>query len=82
MVVTSKIVRENGTVILFREVQIGLLESWLIMTGHTRNSSFGVPTFPDDATSLSELLALADQAMFFVKERGKNSVSGITFGDL
>ena len=45
-------------------------------------ASFGVSTFPDDATSLSELLALADQAMFFVKERGKNSVSGITFGDL
>ena len=43
-------------------------------------ASFGVCTFPDDATSLSEMLALADQAMFFVKERGKNSVSGITFG--
>ncbi|MBL7204648.1 MAG: GGDEF domain-containing protein [Desulfobacteraceae bacterium] len=45
-------------------------------------ASFGVSTFPDDATSLSEMLALADQAMFFVKERGKNSVSGITFGGL
>lgn len=44
-------------------------------------ASFGVSTFPDDATSLSELLALADQAMFLVKERGKNSVSGITFGE-
>jgi diguanylate cyclase (GGDEF)-like protein len=43
-------------------------------------ASFGVSTFPDDATSLSEMLALADQAMFYVKERGKNSVSGITLG--
>ena len=36
-------------------------------------ASFGVSTFPDDATSLSEPLALADQAMSLVKERGKKS---------
>jgi diguanylate cyclase (GGDEF)-like protein len=40
-------------------------------------ASFGVSTFPDDATTLSELLALADQAMFNVKERGKDSVRGV-----
>ncbi len=39
-------------------------------------ASFGVSMFPDDATSLSDLLSLADQAMFNVKKRGKNSVSG------
>jgi len=39
-------------------------------------ASFGVATFPDDATSLTALLSLADEAMFSVKERGKDSVSG------
>jgi diguanylate cyclase (GGDEF)-like protein len=42
-------------------------------------SSLGVSTFPDDADTLSELLALADQAMFRVKERGKDSVCGISY---
>jgi diguanylate cyclase (GGDEF)-like protein len=43
------------------------------------HSSLGVSTFPHDADSLSELLALADQAMFSVKERGKDSVCGISY---
>ena len=43
------------------------------------NSSLGVSTFPDDADTLSDLLSLADQAMFSVKERGKDSVCGISF---
>ena len=43
------------------------------------NSSLGVSTFPDDADTLSELLALADQAMFSVKERGKDSICGISY---
>lgn len=43
------------------------------------SSSLGVSTFPDDAETLSGLLALADQAMFSVKERGKDSVCGISF---
>jgi len=40
-------------------------------------ASFGVSSFPDDATGLSELLSLADEAMFSVKESGKDSVSTI-----
>ncbi len=40
-------------------------------------ASFGISSFPDDATGLSELLSLADEAMFSVKERGKDSVSSI-----
>jgi len=40
-------------------------------------ASFGISSFPDDATGLSELLSLADEAMFNVKERGKDSVSSI-----
>ncbi len=43
------------------------------------SSSLGVSTFPDDAETLSDLLALADQAMFSVKERGKDSVCGISY---
>ena len=43
------------------------------------SSSLGVSTFPDNADTLSELLALADQAMFSVKERGKDSVCGISY---
>jgi GGDEF domain-containing protein len=38
-------------------------------------ASFGISSFPDDATGLSELLLLADEAMFSVKEGGKDSVS-------
>ena len=43
------------------------------------SASLGVSTFPDDAGTLKELLALADQAMFSVKERGKNLVCGIFY---
>jgi predicted signal transduction protein with EAL and GGDEF domain len=43
------------------------------------SSSLGVSTFPDDADTLSGLLALADQAMLSVKERGKDSVCGISY---
>lgn len=43
------------------------------------SSSLGVSTFPHDADTLTELLALADQAMFSVKERGKDSVCGISY---
>jgi diguanylate cyclase (GGDEF)-like protein len=43
------------------------------------NASLGVSTYPDDADTLSDLLALADQAMFSVKERGKDSVCGISY---
>jgi diguanylate cyclase (GGDEF)-like protein len=43
------------------------------------HSSLGVSTFPEDADTLAELLALADQAMFNVKERGKDSVCSISY---
>ena len=43
------------------------------------NASLGVSTYPDDADTLAELLALADQAMFSVKERGKDSVCSISY---
>jgi diguanylate cyclase (GGDEF)-like protein len=37
-------------------------------------ASFGVATYPEDATDRTGLLALADHAMFDVKRRGKNAV--------
>ena len=37
-------------------------------------ASFGVATYPEDATDRTGLLALADQAMFTVKRQGKNAV--------
>jgi diguanylate cyclase (GGDEF)-like protein len=39
-------------------------------------ASFGVSTYPDDATDIKTLLAKADQAMFQVKTDGKNAVGG------
>jgi diguanylate cyclase (GGDEF)-like protein len=38
------------------------------------SASFGVSTFPDDGVTPVDLLALADQAMFRVKESGKDSI--------
>ena len=43
------------------------------------HASLGVSTYPNDADTLSELLALADQAMFSVKEKGKDSVCSIAY---
>ena len=37
-------------------------------------ASFGIATFPEDAADYSELLALADKAMFAIKKRGKNAI--------
>ncbi len=39
-------------------------------------ASFGVAAFPDDATSKVELVRLADQAMYRVKNRSRNDVEG------
>ena len=38
------------------------------------SASFGVATFPDDADDRESLLALADDAMFSIKSRGKDAV--------
>ncbi len=36
--------------------------------------SFGVATYPEDANNIGDLLALADRAMFKIKDIGKNAV--------
>ena len=37
-------------------------------------ASFGVATFPEDATDIDTLLAAADLALFAVKNNGKNGI--------
>lgn len=44
------------------------------------SASFGIATYPDDAKDRKGLLALADEAMFRIKTRGKDAV-GITSND-
>jgi GGDEF domain-containing protein len=41
------------------------------------SASFGLATFPEDASDLTSLLALADKAMFRIKEGGKDAI-GLT----
>ncbi|MBT8342620.1 MAG: sensor domain-containing diguanylate cyclase [Desulfatitalea sp.] len=54
-------------------------EPYLHAWGHSEplTASFGVATFPDDADTVTELLALADKAMFEVKTTGKDRVRPI-----
>ncbi|MFH2045535.1 MAG: sensor domain-containing diguanylate cyclase [Pseudomonadota bacterium] len=49
---------------------------YLASQGHLLrlNASFGIATFPDDADDVTGLLALADRAMFNVKEGGKDAI--------
>jgi len=42
--------------------------------GVSLSASFGIATFPDDAVDVTGLLALADRAMFDVKEKGKDAI--------
>ena len=49
---------------------------YLTNHGHqvSLSASFGIATFPDDAGDVTGLLALADRAMFDVKEKGKDAI--------
>jgi diguanylate cyclase (GGDEF)-like protein len=49
---------------------------YLSKHGHEVNlrASFGIATYPEDATNVTALLALADRAMFKVKKKGKDAV--------
>ena len=55
--------------------------AYLANQGHQvkLRASFGLATYPDDAGDRTELLALADQAMFHIKATGKDGI-GITQG--
>jgi diguanylate cyclase (GGDEF)-like protein/PAS domain S-box-containing protein len=59
------------------EIRIRIREtSYLASHGHDIRirASFGIASFPEDATDVKGLLALADQAMFDVKDGGKDAV--------
>ncbi len=38
------------------------------------SASFGVASYPEDATNITRLLSVADKAMFIIKDKGKNAV--------
>ena len=38
-------------------------------------ASFGVSTFPDDAETKGEVLHIADERMYYVKDHNKNDIS-------
>jgi diguanylate cyclase (GGDEF)-like protein/PAS domain S-box-containing protein len=50
---------------------------YLGATGQTArlSASFGVATYPDDARDLESLLALGDQALFSVKDSGRDGIA-------
>jgi diguanylate cyclase (GGDEF)-like protein len=52
---------------------------YLSKAGHKVHlgASFGLATFPDDTDNREGLLALADQAMFHIKQTGKGLVGTI-----
>ena len=58
------------------------INSSTYLAGHGHHlklqASFGVATYPDDATDVAGLLALADHAMFDVKADGKNAIKSLS----
>jgi two-component system, cell cycle response regulator len=61
-----------------RQIQACIREThYLVATGETARlaASFGVATYPDDATELSALLALGDRALFSVKDNGRDGIA-------
>jgi diguanylate cyclase (GGDEF)-like protein len=54
------------------------MKETLYLTGHglqaALSASFGVGAYPEDAGNVRDLLALADKAMFRVKEGGKDAI--------
>jgi diguanylate cyclase (GGDEF)-like protein len=61
------------------QIRSSMLETIYLPTvnnGVHLQASFGVATYPDDATDIKSILAKADQAMFRIKTKGKNAVGG------
>jgi diguanylate cyclase (GGDEF)-like protein len=67
------------------EIQTCIREThYLGTTGRTVRlaASFGVATYPDDARDLESLLALGDQALFSVKEHGRDGIAAAGVQDV
>ncbi len=61
-----------------RQIQVCIREThYLGSTGQPERlaASFGVATYPDDASDLEKLLALGDQALFSVKNSGRDGIA-------
>jgi diguanylate cyclase (GGDEF)-like protein len=62
-----------------QQIRAGMLETIYlpaVNNGVRLQASFGVATYPDDAADIKSILAKADQAMFRIKNEGKNAVGG------
>ena len=55
---------------------IGVLDQGFVLDGvcYPVTASFGISLFPDDGTTVAELMGNADAAMYQAKERGKNGI--------
>ena len=63
-----------------QEIRARLLQTTFlpnVKNGVRLQASFGVSTYPDNAGSITAILAQADQAMFNVKLKGKNAVGDV-----
>ena len=56
--------------------------AYLSKYGHqvALRASFGLATYPEDASDLAGILSLADGAMFDVKKTGKNAIKHVRSG--
>ena len=70
---------KQQALLLAETIRLRIKESTYLKSSNLRvhvSASLGIATFPDDADNLTDLLARADQAMFSVKEGGKDSICG------
>jgi diguanylate cyclase (GGDEF)-like protein len=72
---------KHQALLLAETIRLRIKESTYLKSSNLQvhvSASLGIATFPDDADNLTDLLARADQAMFSVKEGGKDSICGIS----
>ena len=66
--------RSNGLDKIVQSIQENLRKGWTIDDFYfSPTSSIGVAMFPDDGSSVDELLDNADQALYIAKKNGKNN---------
>ncbi|WP_411748372.1 diguanylate cyclase domain-containing protein, partial [Psychrobacillus psychrotolerans] len=66
--------RSNGLDKIIQSIQENLRKGWTIDDFYfSPTSSIGVAMFPDDGSSVDELLDNADQALYIAKKNGKNN---------
>ena len=76
-VIVTPGVGKTDAVTIARDIRARIgAHTFLTDVGHavSLSASFGVATYPDDASNMEALLALADQALFAAKGMGRNAV--------